>query len=93
MLDPLDATKPWLFVSSADRERPAAIIADRNSPHEHVWRAEVVLLIGNRVRTNAIIRRTGLGKASFWRWQECYIEAGVDGLLRDKAQPSRFLSW
>ena len=24
-----------------------------------------------------------------WRWQERYIEAGVDGLLRDKTRPSR----
>jgi len=78
-----------LFVSSADRERLAAIIADRNSPQKHVWRAQVVLLTGDRVGTNEIIRRTGLGKVSVWRWQERYVEAGVDGLLRDKTRPSR----
>jgi transposase len=78
-----------LFVSSADRARLAAIIADRNSPQKHVWRAEVVLLTGDRVGTNEIRRRTGLGKVSVWRWQERYIEAGVDGLLRDKTRPSR----
>jgi len=78
-----------LFVSSADRAQLAAIIADRNSPQKHVWRAEVVLLTGDRVGTNEIIRRTGLGKVSVWRWQERYIEEGVDGLLRDKTRPSR----
>jgi transposase len=78
-----------LFVSSADRARLAAIIADRNSPQKHVWRAEVVLLTVDRFGTNEIIRRTGLGKVSVWRWQERYIEEGVDGLLRDKTRPSR----
>jgi transposase len=78
-----------LFVSSADRARLAAIIADRNRPQKHVWRAQVVLLTGDRVGTNEIMRQTGLGKVSVWRWQERYIEAGVDGLLRDKTRPSR----
>lgn len=78
-----------LFVSSADRERLAAIVADRNSPQKHVWRAQVVLLTGDRVGTSEIMRQTGLGKPSVWRWQERYMEAGVDGLLRDKTRPSR----
>ena len=78
-----------LFVCSADRERLAAIVADRNSAQKHVWRAQVVLLTGDRVGTAAIMRRTGLGKPSVWRWQERYIDAGVDGLLRDKTRPSR----
>ena len=46
-------------------------------------------MTGDRVGTNEIMRRTGLGKVSVWRWQERYIEAGVDGLLRDKTRPSR----
>jgi transposase len=78
-----------LFVCSADRARLAAIIADRNSPRQHAWRAEVVLMTGDRVGTNEIMRRTGLGKVSVWRWQERYIAAGVDGLLRDQTRPSR----
>ncbi len=78
-----------LFVSAADRERLATIIADRNSKQKHVWRAQVVLLTGDRSGTVEIMRRTGLGKPSVWRWQERYIEAGVDGLLRDKTRPSR----
>jgi len=78
-----------LFVSSADRARLAAIAADRNSRQKHAQRAQVVLLTGDRVGTNEIMRRTGLAKPSVWRWQERYVDAGVDGLLRDKARPSR----
>ena len=36
-----------------------------------------------------IMRRTGKSKPTIWRWQERYIEEGVDGLLRDKTRPSR----
>jgi transposase len=78
-----------LFVGAADRARLAAIVADRNSPQKHVWRAEVVLLTADRHGTAEIMRRTGLSKPSVWRWQERYLEAGVEGLLRDKTRPSR----
>jgi transposase len=78
-----------LFVCSADRERLAAIVADRNRAQKHVWRAQVVLLTAARVGTAEIMRHTGLSKPSVWRWQERYLEAGVDGLLRDKTRPSR----
>ena len=67
----------------------AAIAADRNSPQKHVWRARIVLLSAERVGTVAIMRRTGKAKPSVWRWQERYLEAGVDGLLRDRTRPAR----
>ena len=35
------------------------------------------------------MRRTGKSKTCVWRWQERFIEEGVDGLLRDKTRPSR----
>jgi transposase len=78
-----------LLVSAADRARLAAIVADRNRPQKHVWRARVVLLSADRLGTAEIMRRTGLSKPSVWRWQERYLEAGVDGLLRDRTRPSR----
>jgi hypothetical protein len=77
-----------LFVGAADRARLAAIVADRNSPQKHVWRAEVVLLTAERIGTAEIMRRTGLCKPSVWRWQERYLEAWVGGLLRDPGTPS-----
>jgi transposase len=78
-----------LFVSSADRARLAAIVADRNSRQKHAQRARLVLLTGDRMGTAEIMRRTGLSKPSVMRWQQHYVEAGVDGLLRDKTRPSR----
>jgi transposase len=67
----------------------AAIVADRNSPQKHVWRAEIVPLTADGLGTNAIMRCTGKPKAAVWRWQERFVQAGVDGLLRDKTRRSR----
>ena len=70
-----------------DRDRFEAVVADRNSPQKHVWRARIILLSGSGVGAMAIARRTGKAKPTIWRWQERFIAAGVDGLLRDKTRP------
>src|SRR5215469_9342934 len=76
-------------VSAADRQRLAAIVADRNSPQKHVWRAQIVLLTADGCGTAEIMRRTATSKTAVWRWQERYMTDGVAGLLRDKTRPSR----
>jgi transposase len=63
------------------------MIADRNSPSKVVWRANIVLATADGAGTNAIMKRTGKSKPCVWRWQERYVEEGVDGLLRDKTRP------
>jgi transposase len=78
-----------LFVSPANRARLEAIVKDRNSTRKAVWRARIVLATADGCGTNEIMRRTGKSKPCVWRWQERYIEEGVDGLLRDKTRPSR----
>ena len=37
--------------------------------------------------THAIMRATGKSKTCVWRWRERFMEAGIDGLLRDKTRP------
>ena len=76
-------------VSKGDRVRLAAIVADRNSPQKHVWRARIVLMTADGVGTNTIMRQTGKSKVTVWRWQERFMAQGVDGLVRDKTRPSR----
>ena len=75
--------------SAADRARLEAVAANRNSPQKHVWRATIILLTANGLGTVEIMRRTGKSKTCVWRWQERFMAAGVDGLLRDKTRPSR----
>jgi len=74
---------------SADHARLTEVVADRNSPQKHVWRAQIVLLSAQDVGTNEIMRATGKAKSCVWRWQERFMLAGVNGLLRDKTRPSR----
>ncbi len=76
-------------VTAADRARLEAVAADRNSPQKHVWRAGIVLLTADGCGTGEIMRRTGKARTAVWRWQERYMQAGVDGLLRDKTRPPR----
>jgi len=76
-------------VNPASRARLDAIVADRNSPQKHVWRARIVLLTAAGVGTAEIMRTAGVSKTAVWRWQERFMEEGVDGLLRDKTRPSR----
>jgi transposase len=72
-----------------DRERLEAIVASRNSPQKHVWRSRIVLLSADGIGTMEIQRRTGKAKPTVWRWQQRFMEAGVDGLLRDATRPGR----
>src|SRR6201998_2151844 len=76
-------------VSEDDRVRLAAIVADRNSPQKHVWRARIVLMTADGIGTTTIMRQTGKSKVTVWRWQERFMAQGVDGLVRDKTRPSR----
>jgi len=72
-----------------DRERLEAVIASRNSPQKHVWRARIVLLSADGVGTMTIQRQTGKGKPTIWRWQARFMAEGVDGLLHDATRPGR----
>src|SRR5918995_6623476 len=76
-------------VSGADRARLEAIVADRNSPQKHVWRARIILATADGCGTAAIMRQAGVAKPSVWRWQERFMTEGVDGLLHDKTRPAR----
>ena len=76
-------------LSAADRARLVSIAADRNTPQKHVWRARIVLLTADGIGTNEIRRETGVSKTCVWRWQERFMNEGVDGLLCDKTRPAR----
>src|SRR4051795_166937 len=76
-------------MSAADRARLEAVVADRNSPQKHVWRARIVLATADGAGTGEIMRRTGKSKPCVWRWQARVAAEGVAGLLRDRTRPSR----
>src|SRR6202790_1041898 len=76
-------------VTAKDRAKLEAVVANRNSPQKHVWRARIILLTADGFGTAEIERRAGRDKNSVWRWEERFMQEGVDGLLRDKTSPSR----
>jgi len=78
-----------LNVTFSDRERLLAVVGDRNTAQKHVWRARIVLLTADGHGTTEIMRQAGVAKTAVWRWQERFMQAGVDGLLRDKTRPPR----
>ncbi len=75
------------IVSSTDRRRLEGIIQDRNAAQKHVWRAHIILQSADGFGTSSIMAATGKSKTTVWRWQERFMEEGVDGLLRDKTRP------
>jgi transposase len=78
-----------LYVSPSSRGILQALIDDRNTPAKVVWRARIVLATADGLGTTAIMRLTGKSKLCVWRWQERYVEHGIEGLKRDKTRPSR----
>ena len=74
------------LLSAADRQRLAAILADRNRPQKHAARARLVLHAAERLDVAEVARQAGISRPAVWRWQQRYAEAGVDGLLRDKSR-------
>lgn len=79
----------FITTTPSDRKRLKAIMGNRNAAQKHAWRAEIVLLSGAGLGTNEIMRRTKKSKTCVWRWQERFMQEGVEGLLRDKTRPSR----
>jgi hypothetical protein len=70
-------------LSAADRNELESVVANRNSPQKHVWRAKIILLTADGHGTAAIMRTTGKAKTVIWRWQARFGEEGAAGLWRD----------
>lgn len=63
-----------------------ALAANGNTPQKIARRARIVLLAADGLSVNAIMRETGAGKTSVWNWPKRFLEAGVEGLLKDKSK-------
>ena len=70
-----------------DRERLLAIIAERNSPQKHVWRAWIVLMTADGHGTTVIMRQAGVAKTAVRRWQERFMQAGWTGCCATRTDP------
>jgi hypothetical protein len=73
-------------VTSADRHRLEAIVADRNALQKHVWRANIIVATADGCGTAEIMRRSGKSKPVVWRWQARFMAEGIAGLTPDKTR-------
>ena len=76
-----------LTLNELQRRRLERLVANRNTPAKFVWRAKIVLATARGLGTMAICEESGTTKKTVWRWQQRYVEAGIDGLMRDKSRP------
>ena len=74
-------------VTSEDRHRLEAVVADRGAPQKHVWRANIILATADGCGTAEIMCRSGRSKPVVWRWQERFMQEGVDGLCAAAKRP------
>jgi transposase len=74
-------------LSSDDRARLEAVVADHNAPQKHAWRAKIVLLAADGASVRATARRTGKAQPTVLRWRRRFQEEGTGGLPRDKSRP------
>ena len=71
------------------RHRMEAIVRDRDAPQRHVWQAHSICCTVKGGCTRTSMREIGTSKTCVWRWYERFAEEGLEGLLCDKAWPSR----
>ena len=75
-----------LYVAPSDRTVLERLIANGKTPQKLAVRARIVLLSGRGLGTMAIARETRVSKPTIWRWQEAYMEGGVERLRKDKGK-------
>ena len=75
-----------IILSEDARRALKRLIVNRNTPAKVVWRAQIVLATARGLGTSAIRQETGKDKTTIWRWQQRYLEEGIEGLKRDKTR-------
>jgi transposase len=63
------------------------LLADGNTAQKIAKRVRIVLLNADGHGVSAIMREVGLAKTTVWRWQEYFLVAGVDGLVKGRSKP------
>src|SRR5260370_37118110 len=74
----------FVKVTAADRARLEAVVANRNSPQKHVWRASIVLLTADGLGTTAVMRGSGRRKSP-----GVALAGAAPGTGRDAARPAQ----
>ena len=76
--------RPQIVLSEEDRRRLERIKSNPQSLVKHVWRANIILHLGDGFGLVGTMNAVGVSKPTVWRWWDRYRDEGVDGLLYDK---------
>ena len=79
---------PQIVVQRKSRTELERLLADGNTAQKIVKRARIVLMSADGHGVMATMREAGVSKTTVWRWQEYFVEAGVDGLVKGRSNTS-----
>jgi transposase len=63
------------------------LLADGNTPQKIARRARIVLMTADGHGVMTIMREVGVSKTTVWRWQDYFVEAGLEGLVKGRSKP------
>lgn len=69
-----------------ERAELEALASNGNTAQKIARRARIVLLTADGLSVNAIMRAAGASKTSVWNWPKRFLEAGIDGLKKDRTK-------
>jgi transposase len=75
-----------LTLTRKDRAALEALASNGNTPQKIAKRARIVLLTADGHSVNAVMRQVPASKTSVWNWPKRFLEAGVEGLKKDKSK-------
>ena len=78
---------PQIVLQRKSRTELGRLLADGNTAQKIAKRARIVLMSADGHGVMAIMRKIGVSKTTVWRWQEYFVEAGVDGLVKGRSKP------
>jgi len=78
-----------LYVAPCDRTVLERLAAGGKTPQKLAARARIVLLSGRGLGTSAIAREARVSKPTVWRWQQAFLEGGIERLRKDKGKGPR----
>jgi transposase len=79
--------QPQILLERKARTELERLLGDGNTAQKIAKRARIVLMSADGHGVMAIMREVGVSKTTVWRWQEYFVEAGVEGLVKDRSKP------
>jgi transposase len=75
-----------ITLNEAERAELQCWIRRGSTPHKQVQRAKMIVLSAEGLPSSEIVRRVGVSYPTLTRWRERFVQAGIEGLRRDKTR-------